>query len=70
MEVFFNVPIRHCKTTLPHSLISFHLANIVICSMGLLSAESSFDRVLTHLAFVLYPRGLQFLSILFRKRGL
>lgn len=72
MEVFFNKPIHHCKTALPHSLISFDLANIVLCSMGLFSAESSFDSVLTHLAFVLYPRGLdffQFLSILLQKRG-
>lgn len=50
MEVFFNKPIHHCKTTLLLSLISFDLANIVLCSMGLFSAEFSFDSVLTHLA--------------------
>lgn len=69
MEVFVNIPFHHCNTSLSHSLKSFNLANNVLYSMGYLSAESFFDAVLVHLTFVLYPRGLQCLSVLLQRRG-
>jgi len=68
MEVFVNNPFHHCSTSLSHSVMSFDLANIVLYSMGYLSAESYFDAILIHLAFVLHPQGLQCLSVLSQRR--